>query len=42
MQKNPLALLFLFWRGRFFMTCMEPFRGVFVLLVFILPRFFIT
>ena len=42
MQKNPLALLFLFWRARFFMTCMEPFRGVFVLLVFIVPRFFIT
>ena len=41
MQKNPLALLFLFWRGRFFMTCMEPFRGVFVLL-YILLRFFIT
>ena len=40
MQKKPLGPLIPFWRGRFCMTCMEPFRRVFVLLVFILPRFF--
>ena len=39
MQKNPLALLFLFWGGRFFMTCMEPFRGVFVYRAFLLLKF---